>query len=205
MITPDFTAGVARSFYGRYQARGVPCPLVGASKDDEPDEYRNVPAAEPQYHVAAVVNPATGKASSFALRGLAFGFSGSASGYCEKSTVLSISAALLLAVLIAPFMGDYTTPGTALSCGPEVPGATSWRRFPASAQAGLWAMSRLLASPLSEAPGKSRQWTQVSLSCGVVTDMTRTHLTCEATLPIKPESCAKALALAESVLSAGFC
>ena len=64
---------------------------------------------------------------------------------------------------------------------------------------------RLLASPLSEDPTKSTQWRQVNVSCGVVTDMSTTHLNGEVRLRIREESRQKALLLLRAIRARGRC
>ena len=82
LMTADYTEGVARAFFDSYRARAEPCPEIGVSRDDEPNAYRNVPTAEPEFHVAIAISPKSGKPMFFVMRGHAFGFSASVTNYC---------------------------------------------------------------------------------------------------------------------------
>lgn len=203
LMPADFTAGVGRAFFDIYAERGEPCPEIVCSSDDEPNAYRNVPAAEPEYHVAIVVSPKSGRAMFFAMRGHAFGFAGSVGNYCQKSAIISITSALLLAAPVAPYIDDFTTPETAVSLGPEVPGAEGWHRFPGSAKAALRTIARLFGSPLTDDTAKTHTALQVSSACGVTTDLSRTHLTGEVRMRIKESTRLKALGLVASHRAAG--
>ena len=81
LMPADYTAGVARSFFDSYTARGEPCPEIAVSRDDEPSAYRNVPTAEPEFHIAIAISPKSGQAKYFIVRGHAFGFSASVTNY----------------------------------------------------------------------------------------------------------------------------
>ena len=61
----DFTAGAGRTFFDFFSARGEACPELVSSGDDEPSAYRNIPAAEPEFHVAIAVSPKSGEAMFF--------------------------------------------------------------------------------------------------------------------------------------------
>jgi hypothetical protein len=152
----------------------------------EPNAYRNVPSQHPEYNVAAVVSPRSGQVFFFAMRGHAFGFSASPPNYCQKSTLLCISAACLLAVPVAPYVDDFTVADSELSRGQLVEDAIGWQQYPGSAQAGLWNTSRWLCSDLAD--DKSRSWAQVSSSCGCTTDFLRTHITGEVYVGVNPSS-----------------
>jgi hypothetical protein len=195
LMPADFTAGVGRTFFDLYHARGEACPELVSSGDDEPNAYRNIPAAEPEFHVAIAVSPKSGKAMFFAMRGHAFGFAASVPNYCQKSAIISIASALLLAAPVAPYIDDFTTPETVVSLGPEDPTATGWRRFPYSAQAALWTMAGLLGSPLTEDPEKCSTAEPVSHSCGVETDLSATHISGCVRLRIKPQTRDKVLSI----------
>jgi hypothetical protein len=64
MMPAVFTVAVARQFFDANAPLGLSCPRVGAFKNDEPSGYRTFLAAEPYYHVATVVIPASGKSAS---------------------------------------------------------------------------------------------------------------------------------------------
>ena len=102
-------------------------------------------------------------------------------------------SSLLLAAPVSPYIGDFTTPETKRSRGPETPGATGWRRYPGSAQAAFWTVAELFGSPLSNDPAKSATYQVIGQSCGVITDLTNTTLTGEVRLRVKPETKSRAL------------
>jgi hypothetical protein len=199
MMHPTFTAGVARALFERH---GVgECPPIGASHDDESNAYRWVSAAEPEFQIAALVSPRSGKVHFFALRGHAFGFSGSVPNYCEKPTTLCIIATALFAEPVSTFVDDFTTVETPVSLRPEDTSATGVGRFPESAQSGLWTVARHFSSSLSE--DKFVAWATVGQSCGVVTDLSLAHTTGELRLRIKDTSRAKALAAVKAAKAGG--
>lgn len=199
MMHPTFTAGVARAIFERH---GVgECPPIGASHDDEPNAYRWVSAAEPEFQIAALVSPRSGKVHFFALRGHAFGFGASVPNYCEKPTTLCIVAAAFFAAPVSSFVDDFTTVETLESLGPEDTSATGVGRLPGSAHSGLWTVARLFSSSLSEE--KSVAWATVGQSCGVVTDLSLAHTTGEMRLRIKDTSRAKALAVVKAAKAGG--
>jgi hypothetical protein len=205
LMPADFTAAVGRYIFDLYFARGSPCPQIGASKEDEPNAYRNVPVRELEFCIAVIVNPRTGKANFFPIRGHGFGFAAAVPNFTEKTTTMCIVAALLFATPCSNYIDDFTTPDTLVSRGPEVVAAFGRHRFPASAQAGLWMTASLLGSPLSDDPTKSFPHSNVSNSCGVQTDLTRTHLTGEVRLRIKPSTRVKVLSLVRATRESRSC
>jgi hypothetical protein len=194
----DFTAAVARRFFDLHRERHLQCSPIGASKEDEPNAYRNVPSQHPHFNVAAIVSPRSGKVFFFIIRGHAFGFAASPPNFCQKSTLISIAAARLLAVPVSPYVDDFTTPEAEMSRGEPVPEASGWQQHPGSAQAGLWSTTRWLCSPL--APAKSREWNIISSSCGCTTDMTTAHLNGEVRVGVNPQPQVKTHALVSQLL-----
>jgi hypothetical protein len=194
VMEADFSAAVGQSFRNAHLARGEPCPRLGASKEDEPNAYRNVPCRERGYCVAALVQAGrrgSGKVHFFVVRGHNFGFRASVPNYCEKPTTMCIAAALLLAVPVSHFIDDFTIPESETSRGHRIADRSARWEFPGSAQAAFWAIANLFNSELSTT--KSQSWRQVAPSCGVVTDFSTTHETGEVRLRIKESSREKVL------------
>ena len=122
VMESDFSAAVGQSFFHAYSAQQRPCPPVGASKEDEPNAYRNVPCHQRGYCVAVLVQAGrrgSGKAHFFVIHGHNFGFRAAVPNYCEKPATMCIAAALLLAVPVSHFIDDFTIPESEESLGPR--------------------------------------------------------------------------------------
>jgi hypothetical protein len=124
LMEPRFTAAVGQRIHEMCHERGIQCPAVGASVNDEPNAFRNIPVAREGLSVAAVISPKSGKVFFFPIRGHMFGGSPALPNYCEKSCVMSICAAVFTAAPVEPYVDDLTTVETELSRGAQVAGAT---------------------------------------------------------------------------------
>jgi hypothetical protein len=201
LMEPRFTAAVGQRIHEMCHERGIQCPAVGASVDDEPNAFRNIPVAREGLSVTAVISPKSGKVFFFPIRGHMFGGSPAMPNYCEKSCVMSICAAVFTAAPVEPYVDDLTTVETELSRGAQVAEATGWEAWPYSAEAGLWTMASLMTSPLAEE--KRIGWTSTPASCGVQTDLDELPSTGEVRLRIKESTREKVLQLVATILEEG--
>jgi len=61
------------------------------SVDDEKAAYLSVPVRQPELTPVAQINPASGEAMIFLVRGVNFGLAAAVTGYCRKSAFLEVS------------------------------------------------------------------------------------------------------------------
>ena len=201
MMPWNYSAAVAHLIYSCHQERGERCPQLGGFRDDEITAYKQKPCADPEVNIAFVVQPSTGLVRAFPSSGLGFGLSGSVTGYCESSDMVAVVSCDLLCTNVKEFVDDFTGVESVLTRGPAVKHAEGLQRFPGSGQAAFHGIAGLLACQISMP--KSSPFARISLSCGVVTDMTRTHVGGEVLVRIKPSSKEKAVLTIDQALVSG--
>jgi hypothetical protein len=202
MMPWNYSSAVAHLIWSHHVDRGERCPQLGGFRDDEITAYKQKPCADPEVNIAFVVQPQTGLVRAFPTPGLGFGFSGAVTGYCESSTTVSIISCDLVCTNVVPFIDDFTGVESVLTRGPAEKHASGVQRFPGSAQAAFHGIAELLSCQLSLP--KSSPFARVSLSCGVETDLTRTHVAGEVVVRIRQSSRDKAIMSINQALDSGL-